>query len=80
MTVSVNSTSDMLDYSGLSAYLKMAQGTLRRKVMRGEIPFFKIGRSVRFSKIKIDIWLEANNRKLKEKEKKHIVNTNEVIE
>jgi hypothetical protein len=43
-------TDEVMGYKGLSAYLKMAQNTLRHKVMRGEIPFFKIGKCVRFSK------------------------------
>jgi len=53
---------EVMDYRGLSAYLKMAQGTLRHKVMRGEIPHFKIGHSVRFSKKRIDSWLGEYHR------------------
>ncbi|MDR2924093.1 MAG: helix-turn-helix domain-containing protein [Treponema sp.] len=41
---------EVMDYKGLSAYLKLVQNTLRHKVMYGEIPFFKIGKCVRFSK------------------------------
>ncbi|MDR0497752.1 MAG: helix-turn-helix domain-containing protein [Treponema sp.] len=52
-------TDEVMNYRGLSAYLKMAQGTLRHKVMRGEIPYFKIGQSVRFAKKHIDLWLEG---------------------
>ena len=52
---------DVMDYRGLSVYLKMAQGSLRRKVMRGEIPFYKIGQNVRFSKKRIDEWLEEHH-------------------
>ena len=55
-------TDEVMDYRGLSAYLKMAQGTLRHRVMRGEIPFFKIGSSVRFAKKHIDKWLEEHHR------------------
>ena len=33
----------MMDYRGLPVYLKIAQGTLREKVMRGEISYIKIG-------------------------------------
>jgi excisionase family DNA binding protein len=53
---------EVMDYKGLSAYLKMAQNTLRHKVMRGEIPFFKIGKSVRFSKKYIGAWLEKHGK------------------
>ena len=58
---------EVMDYRGLSAYLKMAQGTLRHRVMNGEIPYFKIGQSVRFSKKHIDLWLEGHHRKLQQK-------------
>jgi excisionase family DNA binding protein len=58
---------EVMDYKGLSAYLKMAQNTLRHKVMRGAIPFFKIGKCVRFSKNDIDAWLEKHRRKPKRK-------------
>ena len=56
-------TDEVMDYRGLSLYLKMAEGTLRHLVMRGEIPFFKIGRSVRFAKKHIDLWLEKKRRR-----------------
>jgi excisionase family DNA binding protein len=53
---------DVMDYKGLSAYLKMSQSTLRHRVMFGKIPFFKIGFSVRFSKADIDAWLEGHRK------------------
>jgi excisionase family DNA binding protein len=59
MKVITPPTDDVMDYKGLSAYLKLSQSTLRHRVMRGKIPFFKIGFSVRFSKRDIDTWLEG---------------------
>ena len=53
---------EVMDYRGLSVYLKYAQGTLRHWVMRKEIPHIKIGKSVRFYKKHIDAWLEENCR------------------
>jgi excisionase family DNA binding protein len=53
---------EVMDYRGLSAYLKMAPNTLRHKVMRNEIPFYKIGSSVRFCKKDIDEWLAEYKR------------------
>jgi len=50
---------DVLNYRGLSVYLKLSQNTLRHKVMKGSIPFFKIDGAVRFSKKQIDKWLEG---------------------
>jgi len=58
MKLQEGSSDEVMNYRGLSLYLKMSQGTLRRKVMRGAIPYFKIGGSVRFSKKHIDLWLE----------------------
>ena len=48
---------DVMSYKGLSAYLKMSQGTLRQKVINGRIPFFKI-----------DEWLEEKHRGTKNNE------------
>jgi hypothetical protein len=36
--------------------------------MRNEIPFFKFGNSVRFSKKHIDEWLEGHRRELRGKQ------------
>jgi excisionase family DNA binding protein len=56
---------EVMDYRGAAAYLKMAAGTLRHKVMKGTIPFFKIGSSVRFSKNEIDTWLKQHRKRKK---------------
>jgi excisionase family DNA binding protein len=56
---------EVMDYRGLSAYLKLAQNTLRHKVMRDEIPFYKIGSSVRFCKRDIDEWLAGHRQNRK---------------
>ncbi|MCL2443904.1 MAG: helix-turn-helix domain-containing protein [Treponema sp.] len=61
-------TDEVMNYKGLSLYLKLSAGTLRHKVMNNEIPFFKIGHNVRFSKKKIDAWLEDHHRKTKPKQ------------
>ena len=58
-------TEEVMDYRGLSVYLKFAQGTLRHWVMRGKIPYFKIGESVRFSKKQIDLWLAEHHQESK---------------
>ena len=59
-------TDDVMNYHGLSAYLKMSYGTLRHWVMKGKIPCLKVGKSVRFSKKQIDLWLEKYHRQLKQ--------------
>ena len=72
------SGNEVMSYKGLSAYLKLSQNTLRHKVMREEIPFFKIGGAVRFSKIKIDAWLEEHHQGTKQKKTEYSVETGEV--
>jgi len=59
---------EVMSYKGLSAYLKLSHGYLRHKVMRNEIPFFKIGYAVRFSKKQIDEWLQEHQRKTQPKQ------------
>jgi len=59
---------EVMSYKGLSEYLKLSQGYLRHKVMNNEIPFFKIGYAVRFSKKQIDEWLQEYQRKAKPKQ------------
>jgi excisionase family DNA binding protein len=58
---------EVMSYKGLSEYLKLSQGTLRHKVMKKQIPFFKIDQSVRFSKKLIDEWLQEHLQKTKKK-------------
>ena len=66
MKVGEPAADEIMDYEGLSLYLKMAQGSLRHRVMRGKIPFFKIGRNVRFAKKDIDVWLKQHKRSPKQ--------------
>jgi excisionase family DNA binding protein len=54
---------EVLDYHGLSAYLKIPEGSLRHRVLRNGIPYYKIGRNVRFSKSQVDQWLKEHQRK-----------------
>jgi excisionase family DNA binding protein len=54
---------EVMDYRALAAYIKLAEGTLRRYVMKGAIPFVKIGAHVRFLKPEIEKWLLELNRR-----------------
>ncbi|GHV15173.1 hypothetical protein FACS189491_12060 [Spirochaetia bacterium] len=47
----------LMEYRDLARYLKMTEGTIRHWVMKDEVPCFKIGASVRFSRRQIDTWL-----------------------
>jgi excisionase family DNA binding protein len=62
MNVTEPPSGDVMDYRGLSKYLKVPYGSLRHKVMKGEVPHIKIGRSVRFHKKRIDEWLTKQER------------------
>jgi excisionase family DNA binding protein len=41
-----------------AAYLGYAEGTVRNKVMDGEIPFVKVGRLLRFRRPDLDRWVD----------------------
>ena len=45
--------------NGLAEYIKLATGTIYNKIARNEIPYFKIGGSVRFKKSEIDNWVKV---------------------
>lgn len=38
-------------------YLGFAEGTIRNKASRDEIPYVKLGRSLRFRKSELDRWI-----------------------
>jgi len=62
---------DVMNYKGLAAYLKLSQSSLRHKVIAGTIPFFRIDGAVRFSKKKIDEWLDELHTKTKKRTKEN---------
>jgi len=58
----MNQTSEnenLLTIGQLSEYLSIKRKTLYAKVETGEIPYYKIGRLVRFKKSEVDTWLEG---------------------
>ena len=62
---------EYFDYYGLSEFLKIPIGSLRHRVKKEKIPHFKIGRSIRFSKQQILLWVneykqEGNQTEIKE--------------
>jgi excisionase family DNA binding protein len=58
-----NDVDRLLTTKEASEYLGLAEGTIRNKVMRNEIPYLKAGTSLRFRKAEIDLWLERERRK-----------------
>jgi excisionase family DNA binding protein len=50
---------EILTIEELASFLRWAPGTIRNKVSRGEIPYIKIGRSVRFKRVDIYRWING---------------------
>jgi excisionase family DNA binding protein len=46
----------------LATYLGLSPETIRAWVKKRQIPFYKLGRAVRFDKHEIDKWLESKKR------------------
>lgn len=42
-------------------YLGFAKGTIYQKVSKGEIPYLKLGHSVRFRRSELDRWIAEQN-------------------
>ena len=51
-----------LNVNQLSKYLGIKVSTLYSKVESGEIPYYRLGRLIRFNRIDIDIWMENHRR------------------
>jgi excisionase family DNA binding protein len=52
----------LLTVNDLSDYLSMSKGSIYTKVCLGKIPgVIKIGRSLRFEKVKIDAWINQKS-------------------
>jgi excisionase family DNA binding protein len=48
----------MLDSKQVAPLLCISGATLRLWVSKAEVPFFRIGRSVRFDPVQLAVWLE----------------------
>ena len=48
----------LLTVEEVAEYLKVSAGSIYNRVSKGEIPFVKIGTSVRFRRSEIDRWVE----------------------
>ena len=58
-----NGNSEYFDIRGPSKYLEIKVSTLYSLVAKREIPFYRIGRLVRFRKAEIELWMESNKKK-----------------
>lgn len=61
---------EFLTIDELSEYLGIKKSSLYAKVERGDIPYYKIDRLIRFKKSDIDLWMEGLKRQPVSIEKK----------
>lgn len=47
----------LLDVAGTAAYLGMTEKGIRRRVQERTIPYYKVGRLLRFRRSELDAWL-----------------------
>lgn len=53
---------EFLDIRDLSQYWKIPKSNIYSKVEDGTLPHYRIGRLIRFKKVEIDQWMEAQKR------------------
>ena len=58
-----STTSSILSIDEASTYLQIPKGTIYQLTHRREIPFHKVGRSLKFTKKGLDEWLETTRKK-----------------
>lgn len=57
---SVQADDQLLTIHEACAYLKLARQTIYNMVNRGDIPYLKAGKALRFRKSALDAWLEQS--------------------
>ena len=50
----------LIDVATLADHLGLTERTIRRKVAQGEIPYYRLGNSIRFDPVEIGAALEAS--------------------
>jgi excisionase family DNA binding protein len=53
------SETERLDYQGAALYLGLAGATVRKYVSRRVLPYYKVGKLVRFTVSDLDSWLAS---------------------
>lgn len=53
-------TADLLDVPAAAAYLSQTVPWIRRRIYLREIPFHKLGATVRFRRADLDAYIDAN--------------------
>ena len=50
----------LIDVATLAEHLGLTERTIRRKVAQGELPYYRLGNSIRFDPVEIGAGLEAS--------------------
>ncbi len=58
---------DIFNLGELSKYLMISRSTLYKMTETDRIPYFKVGRQIRFSKDAIDRWIKSQEEKKNKK-------------
>lgn len=54
------SDNDLMDFLETSKFLKVSPNTLRQKYQDWQLPYFTVGRNIRFSRVAVWKWLHTN--------------------
>ena len=49
----------LIDVATLAEHLGLTERTIRRKVAQGELPYYRLGNSIRFDPVEIHAWLKT---------------------
>jgi excisionase family DNA binding protein len=63
-------TKEFLNVSDLSEYLSIKKSTLYSMVESGDLPYYRIGRLIRFKRNDVDAWMETHRKERIEIDKK----------
>lgn len=61
---------DILTIDEVSVYLKIPKSTIYMLTSKALIPFFKVGKQIRFSKESLNVWIKEKEYKNKNKDKR----------
>jgi excisionase family DNA binding protein len=65
---------EFLTIKEVSEYLGLKESTLYHHVENGDIPYYRIGRLIRFRKQEVDKWMEGNKKEIVDLKKISIKN------
>jgi len=72
----MNNSNNLMTIQEVANYLKLKKKNIYSKVEKKEIPFYRIGKLIRFKKDDVDHWLESCRSNKEVEERKHKTKTN----